>query len=101
MSVIHLSQTANALPQAWSSVTLAHLGHTNVKILRMDEQEYADESHPYTELLLVVNGQLNLLIHDQLTVVKTGEAYMVSPNTSHSVAHGSFGTLLIVDSVEP
>ncbi len=101
MSLINLSETASALPQAWSSLTLAKLGLTNFKILRMDEQEYADESHAYAEMLLVVDGQLNLTIDNQRTVVKTGEAYLIPAHTSHSVAHGSFGTLLILDSVEP
>ncbi|AXF86044.1 hypothetical protein DTO96_101785 [Ephemeroptericola cinctiostellae] len=101
MSVINLSQTASTLPQAWSSVTLANIGNTNFKILRMDEQEYAAESHSHAEILLVVDGQLNLAIDNQSVVVRTGEAYMVPANTPHSVAHGSFGTLLIFDSVEP
>ena len=100
MNAINLIETAKTLPKAWSSMVLATLGGTNFKILRMDEQAYVNESHSYDEVLLVIDGQLNLTINDQLMSVKSGEAYTVPANTPHAVTHGSFGTLLILDSTE-
>lgn len=94
---IKLNDIAAQLPQAWSSTVLTQVGHANFKVLRMDEREYANETHPYEEVLLVIDGQLNLVIDNQLIVVKTGESYTVQPNTPHAVAQGSFGTLVILD----
>ncbi|MGB5108762.1 MAG: cupin domain-containing protein [Formosimonas sp.] len=93
----NLINIAADLPQAWSSSILANVGNANFKVLRMDEREYADESHPYVEVLLVLDGQLNLLIDQQLIVVQSGESYTIPAHTPHAVTQGSFGTLVILD----
>ncbi len=101
MSLINLIDTAQALPQAWKSSVLSQLGNAQFKVLRMDEAAYAAEFHSFSEVLLVIDGQLNLMIDAQLITVKMGQAYIVPANKPHSVAQGSFGTLVILDGIEP
>ena len=99
MSLINLTDTAQTLPHAWQSRVLSQFGNAQFKVLRMDDATYADESHSFSEVLLVIDGQLNLVINEQLIEVKTGQAYIVPANTPHSVAQGSFGTLVILDTL--
>lgn len=99
-SLVNLNDFAKKLPKAWSSTVLLKLGNVNFKVLRMDEGEYGDESHPYTEVFLVLDGLLRLVIDQQVISVKSGETYTVPPNTPHAVAKGSFGILIIFDPIE-
>lgn len=97
MPQLDLLEIAKNLPNAWSSTILGKMGNAQFKVLRMDGAAYPDERHSFSEVLLVLDGQLNLVIDGQTHVVKTGEAYIVPENTPHSVAQGSFGTLVILD----
>ena len=97
MSLINLSNAAQKCTRPWSSSVIAKIGNANFKVLQMNETAYPNEKHSFAEVLLVVNGQLNLMIDHQTIVVKTGEMYVVPPNTPHSVTSGSHGTLVIID----
>ena len=100
MSLINLKAKAQGLSNAWVSSVLTTLGTSQFKLLRMDGKAYPNESHPFDEVLLVIDGQMNLQIHGALTSVQTGEVFIVPKNTPHAVAEGSFGTLVILDQME-
>ena len=53
---IRLVDAAAQLPEAWSSRVLAAFGDARLKLLRMDEAAYPEESHDYDEALLVLDG---------------------------------------------
>lgn len=97
MPHLNLLEITKNLPSAWSSTILGKMGNAQFKVLRMDGAAYPDETHSFAEVLLVLDGQLNLVIDEQTLVVKAGEAFIVPENTPHSVAQGSFGTLVILD----
>jgi quercetin dioxygenase-like cupin family protein len=66
-------------------------------VLRMDSATYPNEVHAYPEALIVLKGRLNLqLVHD-VVAVGPGEVFIVPPGLPHAVAHGSHGTLVIID----
>ncbi|MFD0532094.1 cupin domain-containing protein [Kitasatospora arboriphila] len=54
---VDLAAAAAALPDAWSSRLLGHVGSAAVKVLRMDGQPLAIEHHPTAEALLVLDGR--------------------------------------------
>lgn len=64
----------------------------------MDGRAYPNEEHSFNEALLVVEGQMNLQLGDQVIPVKSGEVYIVPAGIAHAVAPGSHGTLVIIDS---
>jgi mannose-6-phosphate isomerase-like protein (cupin superfamily) len=97
MSLIALTDTAGALPQAWASQVLARFGGANLKVLRMDASAYPDECHDYPEGLLVVEGEMLLEIDGAIVRVGAGELYVVPAGVPHAVAVGSRGTLVILD----
>lgn len=72
----------------------------NVKVLRMDEQEYGDEAHDFREALLVLEGKMRLKIEGSIVDVCAGEVYIVPAGVPHAVAPGSHGTLVIIDQPE-
>lgn len=92
-----LRKLAAALPQAWHSHIVARLGHSQLKVLRMDGLSAEDETHPYDEAFVVLEGQLCLVVQGQALNVQAGELYTVAAGTPHAVAAGSWGTLLIID----
>jgi mannose-6-phosphate isomerase-like protein (cupin superfamily) len=92
-----LADVAAQLPQAWSSGVLASFGNARLKLLRMDERSYPEESHDYDEALLVLDGVMVLRIHGEVLRVEAGELYVVPAGMPHSVEGGSRGTLLIID----
>lgn len=96
MNPIHLKSTVAEL-DAWKSIVLARVGGANIKVMRMDDAPYPDESHDYPEGLLVVDGQLNLTVGSEAITVKAGEIYVVPVGIAHAVAPGSTGTLVIFD----
>ncbi|WP_243314662.1 cupin domain-containing protein [Geothrix paludis] len=96
MSHYKLKSFADTKP-AWRSTVLTTVGGANVKVMHMDGASYPDESHGYPECLLVTDGQLNLLIHEALVIVRAGEMYVIPPGVPHAVAPGSSGTCLIID----
>ena len=85
------------MPQAWRSTILGRAGAANFKLLRMDALAYPDECHDFDEALLVVDGQMNLLIENEMIQVGPGEVFIVPAGTPHAVAPGSYGSLVIID----
>jgi quercetin dioxygenase-like cupin family protein len=97
MSKTNLLQTASQLPDSWRSVVIDQAAGANVKVLRMDDRAYPNETHDFAEALLVVEGQMNLQIRDDVISVRTGEVFIVPAGIPHAVAPGSHGTLVIID----
>ena len=93
----HLAELAGQLPGAWSSRVLAQFGDARLKVLRMDDAAYPEESHDHAEGLLVIEGELRLRLDGQMLHIGTGELCIVPPGMPHSVEQGSRGTLLILD----
>ncbi|MFI5527250.1 cupin domain-containing protein [Kitasatospora sp. NPDC051853] len=97
MNQVDLSATAAQLPAAWASQVLAEVGTAVVKLLRMDGRPLAPEVHPTPEVLLVVEGRLELLTGGADFTLGPGEAYHLAAGVEHAVRPGSHGTLLIVE----
>ena len=97
MPSLDLYPLAAQLEPAWCSHIIARLGNSQIKILRMDGRTVEEETHPYDEAFLVLDGQLLLTIEGQAIRVQAGELYTVTAGVAHAVASGSWGTLLIVD----
>jgi len=97
MPKIHLPTFAESLPHPWRSQVLGRAAGANVKVLRMDDAAYPDESHDFDEALLVVDGQMNLDLSGQRVEVQAGEVFIVPAGILHAVAPGSHGTLVIID----
>jgi quercetin dioxygenase-like cupin family protein len=93
---VDLRQAAGSLPEAWRSTVLGRAGDANVKVLRMDASDYADEIHDHAEALLVIDGHMNLRVDGDLHRVAAGEVVIVPAGTVHGVAAGSTGTLFVV-----
>jgi quercetin dioxygenase-like cupin family protein len=100
MTSIHADLVALALslPSAWHSTVVGQAAGANLKVLRMDGQAYPDESHPFDEALLVLEGHMNLRLGTEDIRVSAGEVYIVPAGIPHAVAEGSHGTLVIIDS---
>lgn len=92
-----LAGVARQLPTAWNSRALARIGEADLKLLRMDAQPGAPETHQHAEGLLVIEGRLNLLVAGTPVSVGAGELYLVPAGVPHAVAAGSSGTLLIIE----
>ena len=97
MTPIRLIDAASELPEAWSSRVLAAIGDARLKLLRMDEAAYPEECHDYAEGLLVLDGEMVLSMQGTIMRVGAGELCIVPAGVPHSVAPGSRGTLLILD----
>ncbi|WP_424893141.1 cupin domain-containing protein [Streptomyces sp. XH2] len=97
MTVINLNDTAAALPHAWRSRVLGHVGPACLKVLRMSELPVEEESHDAPEALLVLDGRLELGVGGETVTVGAGELFVVSAGTPHAVRPGSRGTLVIVE----
>lgn len=97
MTLVRVRDVAEALPAAWSSRVLARFGDAQLKLLRMDAAAYPEESHPYAEGLFVIDGEMRLAIGGETIAVRAGELYVVPAGAVHSVAPGSCGTLVIID----
>ncbi len=95
MNAIDLVAAAERLPEAWRSQVLANVGAAQVKLSRMDGATYPEERHTHPEVLVVLNGQMNLLIDGVAVAVGTGEMVRIAAGVAHGVAEGSHGTLLI------
>ncbi|MFF5423690.1 MULTISPECIES: cupin domain-containing protein [unclassified Streptomyces] len=100
MHQLDLPATASALPDAWSSHLLARVGTAGVKVLRMDGRPLPAETHSAPEVLLVLDGRLELLVDDTAVTVAPGGMYRVPAGTRHAVRPGSHGTLVIVEAPE-
>ncbi|MGW2012622.1 cupin domain-containing protein [Streptomyces nigrescens] len=97
MSVVNLFRAAAALPDAWSSRPLGEVGTACVKVLRMDELPVEEEAHGTAEVLIVLDGRLELSVEDAEVTVGPGEMYVVKAGVRHAVRPGSRGTLVIVE----
>ncbi|MFE5485918.1 cupin domain-containing protein [Streptomyces sp. NPDC056527] len=97
MTVVDIRSTAGELPDAWDSILLGKIGHTEVKVLRMDGSPVAPESHDTAEALLVVEGTLRLEAGGIEVEVNAGEMYIVEAGVEHAVRPGSRGTLVIIE----
>lgn len=92
-----LAGLARQLPTTWNSRALARIGEADLKLLRMDAQPGAPETHQHAEGLLVIDGQLNLQVAGAVVSVCAGELYLVPAGIQHAVLAGSSGTLLIIE----
>lgn len=97
MSVVKVSEAAAALPRAWSSAVLGRVGTASVKVLRMDGLPVEEERHGEPEVLLVLDGRLELSVEGAAVTVGPGEMYVVGAGVAHAVRPGSRGTLVIVE----
>lgn len=97
MSLFDLTALAADLPQAWRSSVLGQVGAANIKVLRMDQCEIAEEVHDYHEGLLVIAGQLRLEVQGEEITVNAGQLYQAAAGVPHRVLAGSQGTLVIFD----
>ncbi|MFE9411653.1 cupin domain-containing protein [Streptomyces sp. NPDC006704] len=97
MSLISLMNAAADLPGGWRSRVLGDVGSACVKVLRMDEMPVKAESHEAAEVLLVLDGRLELEVDGRPVPVCAGELYLVPAGTVHAVRPGSRGTLVIVE----
>ena len=100
VSLIDLTSRAKNFSQAWKSQMISRIGSAQIKVLRMDEAPLAEEEHPYTEALLVLEGVCNLVVNKELIPMNAGEVYIVPAGQAHRVGNGSWGTLLIIDEAE-
>ncbi|CAB3797730.1 hypothetical protein LMG28688_04598 [Paraburkholderia caffeinitolerans] len=97
MPLIDFNSVAKQSAEAWKSSVVGKVGPANVKVLRMDAQPYAEETHDYNEGLLVLDGQLRLQVGPETIVVEAGQMYLALAGTAHGVLPGSHGTLVIID----
>ena len=97
MPLVDFAAIAGQLPDSWKSMRLGQVGPARIKVLRMDERAYEEETHDYNEGLLVVSGQLRLRIDAEEIRVQAGQMYLVHAGTPHAVLAGSQGTLVIID----
>ncbi|MFJ4092855.1 cupin domain-containing protein [Kitasatospora sp. NPDC089913] len=94
---IDLSAAASALPAPWASQLLEQVGTAAVKVLRMDGRPLPVESHDNAEVLVVLDGRLELLLEGAEVTVGPGELHRIPARAEHAVRPGSRGTLLIVE----
>ena len=97
MSKTNLQELARTLPAAWCSKLVGRAGGANFKVVRMDAAAYPEEVHDFDEALLVLEGKMTLQLDNETVVVGSGEVFIVPAGRAHSVAPGSYGTLVIVD----
>ena len=97
MPLLDFTAIAGQLPDSWKSKCLGLVGPARIKVLRMDEQAFEEETHDYNEGLLVVSGQLRLRVDDEEIHVEAGQMYLVEAGTAHAVLPGSQGQLVIID----
>ncbi|MFG2488495.1 MULTISPECIES: cupin domain-containing protein [Streptomyces] len=97
MSSINVLEAAAALPVAWNSSSLGEVGTACVKVLRMDGSPVQEEAHGADEILLVLDGRMELLVEGVEVAVEAGEMYRVPAGARHAVGPGSHGTLVIVE----
>ncbi|WP_051319432.1 cupin domain-containing protein [Chitinimonas koreensis] len=94
---IDLPDLAAALPAAWRSRIVGQAAGANLKVLRMDEAAYPDETHDFDEALLVIEGRMNLALGEEIAAVEAGQLCIVPAGVPHAVAPGSHGILVIID----
>lgn len=100
MKPIDLRAAAAALPDSWHSRVVATVGAARFKLSRMDDSPYPEERHDHPEVLVVLDGQMNLVIDGVAAPVRAGEMVRVDAGVLHGVAAGSYGTLLIFNQLD-
>ena len=73
------------------------IGTGKLKLLQLDHQSHAAETHDYPEGLFVARGQARLIVDGQPVAINTGGMYIVPPGAVHSVETDSQGTVVIFD----
>lgn len=96
-AALDLAAIAAGLPDAWKSTAFAGISGARLKVLRMDSRAYAPEVHDHDEALLVLEGRMLLEVAGHPVPVEAGGIFVVPAGTTHGVAAGSHGTLLVVD----
>lgn len=56
-----------------------------MKVLRMDEMPFGEETHDHNEALIVINGDMELAIEGAALTVSSGEIVIMPANTPHFV----------------
>lgn len=97
MPLLSFDSLSSQLPTSWKSSVVGQVGPARIKVLRMDQQAHAEESHDYNEALLVIHGCLRLGIGGREVNVGAGQMYLVEAGLAHAVLPGSHGTLVIID----
>ncbi|MFG3053386.1 cupin domain-containing protein [Kitasatospora sp. NPDC048239] len=97
MGAVRVSEAAAGLARAWCSQVLARVGSAEVKVLRMDAMPVEEEWHEQAEVLLVLDGRLELVVEGAVVPVGPGGLYVVEAGVRHAVGPGSRGTLVIVE----
>ncbi|MFE3203466.1 cupin domain-containing protein [Embleya sp. NPDC059237] len=97
MDSIDIVETAAALATAWSSRSVGNVGTARVNVLRMDGNPVREEAHGRDEILLVLDGRLELLVEGAEVTVGAGGMYRVPAGARHAVRPGSRGTLVILE----
>ena len=98
MSTGNLSLLAQKIPEVWRSRRLAVVGNASIKLIRMGGEGIPDECHPeFDELLVVIEGEMELVVDQQVVRLKTGDYYAIPRGAIHRVSAASYGTLLLVD----
>jgi len=100
MNVINLLSAAERLPNAWRSEVFARVGSARFKLSRMDGAAYPEERHDHPEVLVVLDGHMNLVVDGVATPVRSGEMICIGAGVLHAVAAGSSGTLLIFNQLD-
>ncbi|MDP9528261.1 cupin domain-containing protein [Pseudomonas protegens] len=97
MPLLSFEHLSRQLPAPWQSTRVGQVGPARIKVLRMNEQPYPEETHDYNEGLLVTQGCLRLGIGQACVEVVAGQMYLVEAGQAHRVLPGSHGTLVIID----
>ncbi|MCS3430011.1 cupin domain-containing protein [Klebsiella sp. BIGb0407] len=98
MSTGNLSLLAQAFPEVWQSRRLGEVGNAAIKLIKMGGEGIPDEHHAeFDELLVVIEGEMELVIDEHAVQLKTGDYYLIPRGAIHRVSPGSHGTLLLVD----
>ena len=97
MPLVNFDSIASKLPAAWKSSIVGQVGASRIKVLKMDEAPYEEETHDYNEGLLVVSGRLMLEVSGQAITVESGQMFLAEAGVPHAVLPGSHGTLVIID----
>lgn len=97
MPVVDSNSLAASKTEAWKSSIVGDVDPARIKVLRMAERPYGEETHDYNEALIVIDGKLLLRVEGKTVVVESGQMYLAPAGTPHAVLPGSDGTLVIVD----
>ena len=73
------------------------IGTGKLRLLQLDHESHAAETHEYPEGLFVARGQARVIVDGQPVAIHTGGIYIVPAGTMHSVETGSRGTVVIFD----